>query len=120
MEKFNLLYENILNEYFNLNNNDKIEKKYKSFEEFRHFCKELDIIVKLNKYQNDDKIIEASLYFLKEIDDNHKPIKFDYFNQMEQKYFKKYKNIFLKLQDYKKNNKVTLSGEKNSPEIFWG
>ena len=114
MKKFNLLYENILNEYFNLNNNDKIEKKYKSFDEFRH------IIVKLNKYQNDDKIIEASLYFLKEIDDNHKPIKFDYFNQMEQKYFKKYKNIFLKLQDYKKNNKVTLSGEKNSPEIFWG
>lgn len=118
--KFDIIYENIINS-FNNTNNDINEKTYKSFEEFRQFCKQLDLIVELNKNLNkSDKLIEASLYFMKEKDNDNKPIRFDYLDQLNNSYIKEYNNIFKELKDYKNKYIVTLTGKKDSPHVIWG
>lgn len=118
--KFDIIYENIINS-FNNTNNDINEKTYKSFEEFRQFCKQLDLIVELDKNLNkSDKLIEASLYFMKEKDNDNKPIRFDYLDQLNNSYIKEYNNIFKELKDYKNKYIVTLTGKKDSPQVIWG
>lgn len=115
--KFDIIYENILT---TLNNTEK-NKTYKSFEEFRQFCKLLDLIVELDKNMKDtDKLVEASLYFMKETDSDNKPIKFDYLDKLNNLYVNKYKDIFDKLSEYKNTYIVTISGKKDSPKILWG
>lgn len=118
--KFDIIYENIINS-FNNTNNDINEKTYKSFEEFRQFCKQLDLIVELDKNLNkSDKLIEASLYFMKEKDNDNKPIRFDYLDQLNNSYIKEYNKLFKELKDYKNKYIVTLSGKKDSPQVIWG
>lgn len=118
--KFDIIYENIINS-FNNTNNDINEKTYKSFEEFRQFCKQLDLIVELDKNLNkSDKLIEASLYFMKEKDNDNKPIRFDYLDQLNNSYIKEYNNLFKELKDYKNKYIVTLTGKKDSPQVIWG
>lgn len=118
--KFDIIYENIINS-FNNTNNDINEKTYKSFKEFRQFCKQLDLIVELDKNLNkSDKLIEASLYFMKEKDNDNKPIRFDYLDQLNNSYIKEYNNIFKELKDYKNKYIVTLTGKKDSPQVIWG
>ena len=118
--KFDIIYENIINS-FNNTNNDINEKTYKSFEEFRQFCKQLDLIVELDKNLNkSDKLIEASLYFMKEKDNDNKPIRFDYLDQLNNSYIKDYNKLFKELKDYKNKYIVTLTGKKDSPQVIWG
>ena len=118
--KFDIIYENIINS-FNNTNNDINEKTYKSFEEFRQFCKQLDLIVELDKNLNkSDKLIEASLYFMKEKDNDNKPIRFDYLDQLNNSYIKEYNKLFKELKDYKNKYIVTLTGKKDSPQVIWG
>lgn len=118
--KFDIIYENIINS-FNNTNNDINEKTYKSFEEFRQFCKQLDLIVELDKNLNkSDKLIEASLYFMKEKDNDNKPIRFDYLDQLNNSYIKEYNKFFKELKDYKNKYIVTLTGKKDSPQVIWG
>lgn len=118
--KFDIIYENIINS-FNNTNNDINEKTYKSFEEFRQFCKQLDLIVELDKNLNkSDKLIEASLYFMKEKDNDNKPIRFDYLDQLNNSYIKEYNKLFKELKNYKNKYIVTLTGKKDSPQVIWG
>jgi hypothetical protein len=121
MEKsnFNILYESILND-INASTKDEVEKKYKSFDEFKHFCKELDLIVKLNELQEIKNLIGCSLFLINEYDGQNKPKRFDFLNQCEPEYIKKYFNLFKTLNKYKQENIVTLNGKENSPIIVWG
>lgn len=109
MKKFNILAQQILHgdEYLEL----------RSFEEFRHFCGKLGLIAELETdYLEQQKYIQASLYFMKQFE-NKKPVKFDYYNQDTTTYNKE---LYDKLSDYKKHYRVTLDGTKDSPEIIWG
>lgn len=115
--KFDILYESIIDELNSLTELESdIEKEYKSFDEFKHFCKQLDLLAKMNNDKDED-VIECSLYFISANDKN--PIRFDYLNQNDIKYYKENRILFEKLNDYKKHYIVTLAGEENSPRIIW-
>lgn len=111
--QFKLLYEAILNELESAE-----EKQYKSFNEFRHFCKNLDLIAELDKYTDTDTVINCTLYFIDGYNKNKK--RFEYLNQSDINYYKKYSTVFNKLNSYKNLYIVTLDGSKDSPKIIWG
>ena len=121
---FNIVYESILKE---LNSLEEFEtnpiKEYKSFNEFKHFLNKYNLICKLDDEDDsnkDKKFIECSLYFANEYDTDHNLVKFDYYNKINQAYYLQYKEIFDDLENYHMHYIVTLSGEKESPEIMWG
>lgn len=123
MEKtqFEMLYESVLAELNSLEEyENEIEPELKSFEEFKHFCKDLYIIAELDTEKLSDKMIECSLYFMKETDSENKPVRFDFYNQQNPTYYQQYREIFDKLIDYKKHFIVTKDGQKTSPKIIWG
>lgn len=57
---------------------------------------------------------------MKEIDNENKPVRFDFFNQNVNAYYLKYKDIFDALFEFQKYNIVTLTGKKTDPKIIWG
>ena len=119
--KFDILYESIIDELNSLEDLEtEVEQEYKSFNEFKQFCKRLDLIAELDQYTDTDKDIECSLYFMKEFDTENKPVRFDFFNQNDIEYYKENYTIFDELINYKKHYIVTLSGEEKSPRIIWG
>lgn len=114
MKKFNILYEEIM---------ENSQKQIKSFQEFRHFCKELNLIVELHKLdeqnQKNQKFLEASLFFMKKINDKA-PVRFEFYNQFDQDYVSKHLEIFNELNKFKKQYLVTLDGTDKSPYVIWG
>lgn len=105
--KFDILFESIVQQINSID--DEETPEYKSFEEFKHFIKDFNIIAELDTESKNDKVIECSLYFIDQFDGSNKPVKFDYYNQCDQNYYLKYKNIFDKLQEYHKKYIVTLT-----------
>lgn len=123
MKKFNTLIESILEDLNSLEEFEtEIEPTIVSYNEFKHFCKELDLIAELDKDMDMDSnnAIECSLYFMKQFDNDNKPVKFDFFNQYSRKYYNEHLELFNILKDYKKRHIVTLEGDTKSPEIIWG
>lgn len=119
--KFDILYESIIDELNSLEDLEtEVEQEYKSFNEFKQFCKRLDLIAELDQYTDTDKVVECSLYFMKEFDTENKPVRFDFFNQNDIEYYKENHTIFDELSNYKKHYIVTLSGKEKSPRIIWG
>ena len=114
MKKFDILYEEIM---------ENSKKQLKSFQQFRHFCKELDLSVELHNLdeqnQNEQKFLEASLFFIKKINDK-KPIRFEFYNQFDQDYVSQNIEIFNELNKFKKQYNVTLDGTNKTPYVIWG
>ena len=121
-DKFTILYESIIDDLNSLEDlENEPKKEYKSYEEFRHFCKNNDLITKLDEEADDsDKVIECSLYFMNEKDTDNKPVRFDYYNQNVPEYYKQYHQLFDLMKDYKKHYIVTLDGKAGSKKIIWG
>lgn len=120
MKKFDILYESIMlsydNPYYNYEE-DEYKKEFRSYLEFQHFCKNLNLITKLITPIKDGKFQFCIFYFMNEFDsDNHK-VQFDYLNTYEYKYVEKYKDLYDKLNDYKEKYIVTLDGKNNSTRI---
>lgn len=123
MKKFNLIFEEYM---YSLTDGDvdteKIEKTYRSLDQFKQFCKKILLFVQIvkdaNKLEN-RKFIGANLYF---INNNNKDISkpFDYYLKNNYKYYTDNKDIFIALTDYKNKYIVTLDGKKDSPIILWG
>jgi hypothetical protein len=80
----------------------------------------MNLIAELDTEELSDKMIECSLYFMKETDSENKPVKFDFYNQNETSYYEQYQELFEKLIDFKKHFIVTRDGSKTSPKIIWG
>lgn len=121
--KFDILYESVLKE---LNSLEEYEtepvKELKSYEQFKHFLNKFDLISELDEEdkKNNQKVIECSLYFANQYDNDHNLIRFDYYNKVNPQYYLQYKEIFDQLEDFHKHYVVTLTGEKKSPQILWG
>lgn len=122
--QFDILYESILKD---LNSLEEYEsepiKEVKSYTEFKHFLNKFDLISKLDEEDTstkDKKVIECTLYFANKYDTDHNLVKFDYYNKVNPSYYLQYKELFDELEDYRKHYTVTLSGEKDSPQILWG
>jgi len=123
MKKFDMLIESILEDLNSLAEYEsEIEPTVVSYNEFKQFCKGLDLIAELDSDLDVDSpnAIECSLYFMKKFDNENKPVKFDFFNQNSRSYYKEYIDLFKTLKDYKKRHIVTYDGNINSPEIIWG
>lgn len=122
--KFDILYESILDDLNSLEEYETEQvKTIKSYNEFKHFLNKFNLISKLDEEDNSNKdntVIECTLYFANEYDTEHNLVKFDYYNKITPSYYLKYKEIFDQLEDYHKHYIVTLSGEKDSPQILWG
>lgn len=123
MRKFNMMIESILEDLNSLEEyENEIEPKIVSYNEFKQFCKSLDIIAELDADldMDSENAIECSLYFMKKFDNENKPVRFDFFNQHSRQYFNEHYSLFKALKDYKKHHIVTLEGDIKSPEIIWG
>lgn len=113
-----MLYESIMlsyeNPYYNyMDEEDK--KEYRSYLEFQHFCKKLNLITKLlTPFENNNRFQFCTFYFVNEFDVDNNPIQFDYLNKYDNKYMLKYKDLYNKLDEYKKLYIITLDGNKDS------
>ena len=120
-DDFKVLYEEIVKDIASLEEYETEPKlECRSFDEFKHFCKSLNLRCELSENDNNEKVQECSLYFMNEFDNDRNQIRFDYYNQIMPEYHRQFKDIFDKLNDYKKHYIVTLTGELKSPRIIWG
>jgi hypothetical protein len=124
MEKFiqfNTLYESVMQDLDSLEEYE-VEPilKLTSFEAFKHFCKNINLVTQLSEYSDDDKVVGCSLYFKGLEDEFKQPVKFDYYAKENHQYYDELRDVFEKLEDYKKHYIVTLDGTKATPQVIWG
>lgn len=132
MKKLNKLYKNILieqyeNPYMNLNyvtykDQNENKKQIRSFEEFKNYCRKYDLNVQLqqqNKKQNEQpqKYLIINIFIkTRQLD----PIKFEYYNKNNQKYYEQNKLKFKAIQDFLQKYTITKDGKNNYPICILG
>ena len=113
---FNIVYEESLDAL----NEEKPKKEYTSFEVFRHFCKNNDLIAELDQNKDSkNQYVNCLLYLMNEKDTDNKPVRFDFYSS-DKNYCDKYADIFDLLRDYKESHEVTVDGTEQSPKVLWG
>ena len=111
MNNFNILFQQVL---YN-NTKQQQQKQYRSLEEFKHFCDNLNLITKELKSDIQSNFITINLYKL----NNNNEERFEYYNKYNPHFYNQYKNIIDTLEDYKNKYNISLDGTPNSKIIFF-
>ena len=110
MKQFNFLFQ----ESTQNSNEQNKKKQLRSLEQFKHFCDNLNLIVKDSGETQYHKVV--ALYIL----ENQNEIRFQYYYKFNPHFYEKYRNIFSALDEYKEKYTITEDGTKDSKLVFFG